>query len=280
MRSCLFGIPGAGKSHCIKLVRRFFEECLRWEDGVQFQFVASQNTMAALIDGKTVHTWGVIPVNAADAQSKIHTKSTDGDIDELFLNALGIRWLIIDECSTMSPGLLGLLDAYLRRACMRHPYAYRGGERRPFGGINIIFAGDLWQLPPVRAIAFFANPFKSGYSPQEQKIFKIFWDKSEDSIQRMFELTKSIRTPDPWLKAVLHAMARRAGRCIVFRTVSIRAILVLGYLSRLRPASISVSNARACATRGRKNGNGDGGGSCDAVRSVANVPRNANVAAA
>ena len=214
MRACLFGIPGAGKSHCIKLVRRFFEECLKWEDGVQFKFLASQNTMAALIGGATVHTWGVIPVSAMDAESKVHSKSTDGDIDELFLNALGVRWLIIDECSTMSPGLLGLLEAYLRRACQRHPYAFwrdqkKGRVWRPFGGINIIFAGDLWQLPPVRAMALFANPFKNGNSAQEQKIFSMFWDcqnpSRTDGIQHMFELTKSMRTPDPWLKAVLDA---------------------------------------------------------------------------
>ena len=186
MRACLFGIPGAGKSHCIKLIRRFFEECLKWEDGVQFQFLASQNTMAAMIGGATVHRWGVIPVNAADAASKTHSTSKDGDIDELFLNALGLRWLILDECSTLSPGLIGLLDAYLRRACMRHPYADRNGAKRPFGGLNIIFAGDLWQLPPVLATPLFANPFRSGYSVQEQKIFKLFWDRTDDSIQRMF----------------------------------------------------------------------------------------------
>ena len=56
------GAQGAGKSHCINIRRRFFEECLGWEDGVQFQFLAQQNTMAALIGGKTVNTWGVIPI--------------------------------------------------------------------------------------------------------------------------------------------------------------------------------------------------------------------------
>ena len=91
MRACLFGIPGAGKSHCIKLVRRFFEDYLKREDGVQFKFLASQNTMAALIEGATVHTWGVIHANAMDAGSKVHSKSTVGDIDELFLNALRVR---------------------------------------------------------------------------------------------------------------------------------------------------------------------------------------------
>ena len=73
--------------------------------------------MAALIGGTTIHNWGGIPVNSTDASSKIQSKGADGDVDALFLNALGMRWLIIDEVSTASPMLLGLLDAYLRRAC-------------------------------------------------------------------------------------------------------------------------------------------------------------------
>ena len=94
---------------------------------------------------------GEILLNATYAQNKISSKES-GDVDELFLNALGIRWIFIDESSCAATELLGLLDAYLRRACLRHPYARRGnGTRRPFGGINLVFAGDLWQLPPVRA---------------------------------------------------------------------------------------------------------------------------------
>ena len=103
VRACLLGIPGAGKSHCIKLLRRLFEACLGWADGVQFQFLAQQNTMAALIGGKTVNTWRVIPINPEAAASKRQGKGKDGDIDELFMNAVGMRWLIIDECSTISP---------------------------------------------------------------------------------------------------------------------------------------------------------------------------------
>ena len=66
VRDCLFGLPGGGKSTCIKWLRDFFETCLQWEDGVQFQFLAAQNTMAALISGKTIHSWSKIPVNATD----------------------------------------------------------------------------------------------------------------------------------------------------------------------------------------------------------------------
>ena len=202
-RCCLFGIPGAGKSHCIKLVRKFFEECLKWEDGVQFQFLAQQNSMARLVRGKTINTWAIIPVNPEAAKNKILNK--DGDIDELFMNCVSMRWLIIDECSVASPWLLGCVDAALRRACLRHPYARAGSRHRPFGGINIVFSGDLWQLAPVKATPIYANPFKK-YTVEEQMIFKMFWRQPEnekDCIQETFALTESKRTTDAWLQQVL-----------------------------------------------------------------------------
>ena len=117
------GMPGAGKSTCIHLCRRFFQECLHWQHGVEFQFVASMNTMAALIGGSTLHSWGQIPINASNAEDKMTNKGDDHDIDQLFLNALNLRWLFIDEFPTNAPGVLGILDAFLRRACCRHLYA-------------------------------------------------------------------------------------------------------------------------------------------------------------
>ena len=67
MRCGLFGLPGAGKTECSKLQKRFFEECLGWEAGIQYQCVAPQNTMAALLGGSTCHTWGQVPINPTDA---------------------------------------------------------------------------------------------------------------------------------------------------------------------------------------------------------------------
>jgi hypothetical protein len=52
VRDCLFGIPGAGMSHCSKLLRKFCEECLKWEDGVQFQFLASRIQWPVLSAGQ------------------------------------------------------------------------------------------------------------------------------------------------------------------------------------------------------------------------------------
>ena len=71
--------------------------------------------------------------------------------------------------------------------------------------MNLLLAGELWQLPHVRASAIFSNPFKAGYSFEEQKIFNMFWRKGADSTQRTFLLTQSLRTKDPWLEVLLEA---------------------------------------------------------------------------
>jgi len=146
-------------------------------------------------------------VNSTDAWNKVTSKGDEGDIDQLFLNALGMRWLILDEISTISPYLLGLLDSYLRRACCRHLYAKDPtGHKRPFGGINIVFAGDFWQLPPVCSSSLFSNPFLGGYSVEEQRIFKMFWNRNDrDSIKGVYMLTQSMRTKDEWLQCLLEA---------------------------------------------------------------------------
>ena len=70
-RKCLLGPPGTGKSECIRWTRRFFEEVLGWEQGVQFQLVAPQHTMALLIGGTTVHSWGQVPINATSMQERM-----------------------------------------------------------------------------------------------------------------------------------------------------------------------------------------------------------------
>ena len=85
LRCCLMGIPGAGKSTCIEYMRRLFEECLGWEDGVQFQFLASQNTAAALMGGQTIRSWGGMPINAAQANDKVGSKGADGARQQLRL---------------------------------------------------------------------------------------------------------------------------------------------------------------------------------------------------
>jgi len=190
-----------------------------WQHGVQFQFLAQQNSMAALIGGNTVHSWAVIPTSKTAAAAKHANKEVDWD--QLFENCISMRWLIIDEVSTLALCTMGTMESFLRtKACTRHPYAYRdtqrGRQRRIFGGLNLCFAGDLWQLGPVKDHPIFSFPLykldkddkKIRYLSHEQKMLAMFWDSKKtgyhDGIQRLFELTVPKRnTTDQWLQMVL-----------------------------------------------------------------------------
>ena len=214
-RCALLGIPGAGKSLCLSLLRDFFENVLGWRHGVQFQFLSAQNSMAALIGGNTVHSWGVIPTSKTAASAKYANKEVDWD--QLFENCISMRWLVIDEVSTIPLGLLGTLESFLRtKACTRHPYAYRDahrrGQARMFGGLNLCLSGDLWQLGPVRDLPIFSHPMKKSdgtrYEAGEQRMLAMFWDCHKagfaNGIQRLFELTQPKRsTTDQWLQMML-----------------------------------------------------------------------------
>ena len=56
------GLPGTGKSRVIAWIRELFVEILGWTHGSQFVCLAFQNTMAANINGSTIHSWSGIPV--------------------------------------------------------------------------------------------------------------------------------------------------------------------------------------------------------------------------
>ena len=210
MRCALLGIPGAGKTECIKWQIQFFKECLGWEHGVHFQCLASQHTMAALFGGTTVHGWGQVPIDLSKAHELIGRKKGAGGPDTLFERAQSIEWLIIDEISTLACLVCGVFNSNLERARKRHPRSHRpNGEQRPFGGINVTVAGDWWQLPPVRAAGFYSNPFGE-LEGVEQRAMQFFWFRDEDCFSRLFELTEPHRQRDKWFLRVL--MQHRYGR--------------------------------------------------------------------
>ena len=55
LRCLLHGVPGAGKSEVLWWLRLFFEDVCGWTHGVNFVYLASQNSMAAIVDGCTFH---------------------------------------------------------------------------------------------------------------------------------------------------------------------------------------------------------------------------------
>ena len=116
-----------------------------------------------------------------------------------------LRWIIIDECSTASVEVLATLEKRLSAAVRdKGTWKLRGPkDPRPFGGLHLVVAGDFWQFPAVKATSLFHNPFAKNLGVQVQTLLQFFWNRNNENMNALFELTKQHRCQDPWLSAVL-----------------------------------------------------------------------------
>ncbi len=142
LRSLTQGIPGAGKSQLLKWIRAFFEEVLGWQHGIEFVFIASMNTMAALIDGFTIHSFGDILVDTNKRQAKKSKSWAAPNLNKMWERIQNLRWVLMDEGSTASGEILNILESNLRTSTREQNagvgYKLRStGEERPFGGLNV-----------------------------------------------------------------------------------------------------------------------------------------------
>ena len=121
------------------------------------------------------------------------------------------KWLIVDEISMVSAQFLAELDMQLRAVMSEARSTKRdaGGRGKPFGGINVLFCGDFYQLEPPSGTPLNALPSswlrrakQYAPGPTEDHGHHIFWGTGEGSVQGMTELTECMRARDPWLLAV------------------------------------------------------------------------------
>lgn len=119
----LTGGGGVGKSHLIRFFSKYVPNIV---------LTASTGIAGINIEGDTVDSlmgFSPDPVRNAQPMSK--------EVEDK-LNALKV--LLIDEISMIRIDKLEAIDARLRQA---------KGNDQPFGGVQIILAGDFCQLPPV-----------------------------------------------------------------------------------------------------------------------------------
>ena len=200
LRAVFHGVPGAGKTQTLKWLRAFFEELCGWQHQQEFVYLAPQNTQAALIAGMTLHSFANIQVKNKTSRAK------NTNTPEQFAKYQRLRWLVVDESSTVGLEILATLEKRLQQATRdRDTWKLRpGGERRPFGGRNIILTGDFWQFPPVKATAIYQNPFQSNTSFQVNALQQLCWSHTPRAIPHLFELTLEQRCEDAWLSQILH----------------------------------------------------------------------------
>lgn len=128
----LTGEPGAGKTHTLNTY-------IAWtrEKGIPVAITASTGIAATHLGGQTIHAWSGI--GARDTLS-------EWDLDAILQNEQKVKRmqhaavLIIDEISMLAPNTLDSIDLVCRQARQ---------VEKPFGGLQVILSGDLFQLPPV-----------------------------------------------------------------------------------------------------------------------------------
>lgn len=128
----LTGSAGSGKTYVLDQYVRYLKQ-----NGVTVAVTASTGIAATHMQGTTIHAWSGIG---------IRTAMTDYEIDQLeqkrylYDRFKKTQVLVIDEISMLSGSFLDLLDRVAK--------AMRRSDK-PFGGMQVILCGDLFQLPPV-----------------------------------------------------------------------------------------------------------------------------------
>jgi len=173
----LTGAAGTGKTYLLNSYVDYLKK-----NRIPVAVTASTGIAATHMDGRTVHSWSGIAL-----RKKLSTK----ELDELFYNTFtneritGARVLIIDEISMLEERVFTLLDTVCK---------WVRKNSHPFGGLQIVICGDLFQLPPV--------PSK-GEPPPRYAFHSSAWAGANF---RVCYLEKQFRQEDPTFLEMLNAI--------------------------------------------------------------------------
>ncbi len=173
------GKAGTGKSTLLQIFRDNTEK--------KVVVLAPTGVAALNVRGQTIHSFfGFKPDITEDKVKKI-TKDRNKNIYR------EVDTIVIDEISMVRADLLDCVDKFLR--------LNSGKAKEPFGGKQMVFIGDLYQLPPV-------------VKTKEREIFKTWYDTPyffsahafQDLSFEFIELEKIFRQKDEMFIEILNAI--------------------------------------------------------------------------
>jgi len=177
-------VTGPGGTGKTALIQHIVKICENNKKKVQ---VCALTGCAALLlskcNARTIHSWSGIKQGKGDIE-KI--------ISAIYKNKKNTNvWkttdiLIIDETSMMSKYLFELLDTIGKRI--------RRNPLKPFGGIQLVFTGDFYQLPPVGNNGEIDT---CSFCFESSKWYETF------TIDNHIELTTMFRQTDPEFQSIL-----------------------------------------------------------------------------
>ena len=124
------GMAGTGKSQVFKALLEFFS--LRNESHCLI-VVAPTGSAAALLGGSMYHS--AFGINTDSSQT------SNIQLSQIKSKLVGVEYVFLDEISMLSCRDMYLISEWLSRLM--------NNLDTPFGGMNMIFASNFAQLPPV-----------------------------------------------------------------------------------------------------------------------------------
>lgn len=141
----LTGKAGSGKTTFLKYLRKVSKK--------EMAVLAPTGVAAVNAGGQTIHSFfGIAPSLYVPGDKRLRVKAPADDLDkstifDIFrysskqINVIrNLELLVIDEVSMVRADLLDVIDTLLQ--------VYRK-NLAPFGGVQVILIGDMFQLPPV-----------------------------------------------------------------------------------------------------------------------------------
>jgi ATP-dependent DNA helicase PIF1 len=187
------GFAGTGKSTRIRYLRRIAEE-----KNINMVITSTTGVSAIQVSGVTIHSWSGIGYADKPVEVLVKTMS-NGHKSNVVEKLIQCDILVIDEISMLKGSILDYIDVFFRTMLRRNV---------PFGGIQVIFSGDVLQLPPVeqniKTRATIKTEKKEGKGKEKEKKKKDYFFKAEvwEEIlptMKIIELSKAFRHPDkPW----------------------------------------------------------------------------------
>jgi hypothetical protein len=194
------GMAGTGKSQVIKALVNFFESL---NEAHRFVILGPTGTSAALLNGSTYHYFLGINPNSSSRNEATVIANVKGRLE-------GADYIFLDEVSMLSCHDMYKISSRLAKAMNVYDV--------PYGGLNMIFAGDFAQLPPVGGAPLYSGTVGTQINSaltlhaQESAIGKALWHQVNTVVilrENMRQNTQS--SADSQLRTALVNM--RYGKC-------------------------------------------------------------------
>ena len=178
------GPGGTGKTHLIKHLIEFSTSINKY-----IPVCAMTGCAAALLEcnARTLHSWSGIKLAKGDNSTIIQSVLRNKDTLGRWKKAKG---LILDEISMLSKKIFEIIEK-LARIIKKDP--------RPFGGMQVVFTGDFFQLPPIGT---------SGEDDTNQFCFESSKWNDVFKLENHIELKTMFRQTDPIYIDILHQIRR------------------------------------------------------------------------